>query len=130
MFDTAGAVPGGGGPPVTPQGILVHVIAEAHRPAGHAGMVRELIDGAAGLRAGNDNLAPGGIEWWAEYRERLERVGRNLASMAARSCATACGRSEEASTASRCACGVPAMVRSQQETPSVFRTPPPLRRGA
>ena len=37
--------------------ILVHIIAETHRHAGHADIVRELIDGAAGLRAGNDNLA-------------------------------------------------------------------------
>ena len=31
--------------------ILVHVVAETHRHTGHADVVRELIDGAAGLRA-------------------------------------------------------------------------------
>jgi len=35
---------------VTLHRILVHVIAETHRHAGHADIVRELIDGAAGLR--------------------------------------------------------------------------------
>ncbi|GIH79676.1 DinB family protein [Planobispora longispora] len=55
--------------------ILVHVIAETNRHAGHADIVRELVDGAAGLREGNDNLAPadGG---WEEHRARLERVAR------------------------------------------------------
>ncbi|GAA4658077.1 MULTISPECIES: DinB family protein [Amycolatopsis] len=56
--------------------ILVHVATEAHRHAGHADIVRELIDGAAGLRQEVDNLAPGDATWWAEYRERLERTAR------------------------------------------------------
>ena len=35
---------------VTLHQILIHVIAETHRHAGHADIVRELIDGAVGLR--------------------------------------------------------------------------------
>ncbi|MBC7724184.1 MAG: DinB family protein, partial [Burkholderiaceae bacterium] len=54
--------------------ILVHVIAETHRHAGHADLVRELIDGAAGLRAFGDNLAPGDAVWWAAYRDRVEQA--------------------------------------------------------
>lgn len=54
--------------------LLVHMIAETNRHAGHADIVREMIDGAAGLRADNDNLAPGDAEWWADYRARLEAV--------------------------------------------------------
>jgi hypothetical protein len=50
------------------------MLAETNRHGGHADIVRELIDGAAGLRADNDNLAPGDAAWWAEYRARLERV--------------------------------------------------------
>ena len=62
---------------VTLHQILVHVIAETDRHAGHADIVRELVDGAAGLRAGNDNLPPGtDAAWWQTYRERLERVAR------------------------------------------------------
>jgi hypothetical protein len=61
---------------VTLHRILVHMIAETERHAGHADIVRELIDGAAGLREGNDNLAPGDAEWWESYRGRLERVAR------------------------------------------------------
>lgn len=60
--------------------ILVHMIAEAHRHAGHADIVRELIDGRVGLREGNDNMPPVDEAWWASYRRRLE----DLASKAAR----------------------------------------------
>src|SRR5215831_4653828 len=61
---------------VTLHRILVHVIAETDRHAGHADIVRELIDGAAGLRDGNDNMAPGDKAWWEGYRGRLERTAR------------------------------------------------------
>jgi hypothetical protein len=61
---------------VTLHRILVHVIAETHRHAGHADIVRELIDGAVGLRADNDNMAPGDQAWWEYHRNRLERVAR------------------------------------------------------
>jgi uncharacterized damage-inducible protein DinB len=61
---------------VTLHQILVHVIAETHRHAGHADIVRELIDGAAGLRDGHDNLAPGDQAWWANYRSGVERAAR------------------------------------------------------
>jgi uncharacterized damage-inducible protein DinB len=61
---------------VTLHRVLVHVIAETHRHAGHADIVRELIDGAVGLRAGNDNMPPGDAAWWESYRSRLERAAR------------------------------------------------------
>jgi Protein of unknown function (DUF664) len=61
---------------VTLHRILVHMIAETNRHAGHADIVRELIDGAAGLRKDNDNLAPGDQDWWDNYRNRLERVAK------------------------------------------------------
>ena len=62
---------------VTLHQILIHVIAETHRHAGHADIVRELIDGAAGLRPDNDNLAEGDPAWWADYRDRVERAARS-----------------------------------------------------
>jgi hypothetical protein len=55
------------------------MIAETNRHAGQADIVRELIDGAAGLREGNDNLAPGDRAWWEDYRNRLERVAQESA---------------------------------------------------
>jgi len=59
---------------VTLHRILVHMIAETNRHAGHADIVRELIDGAVGLRQGNDNMASGDQAWWDSYRDRLERA--------------------------------------------------------
>jgi hypothetical protein len=61
---------------VTLHRILLHMIAETHRHAGHADIVREMVDGAAGLRETNDNLAPGDQTWWDNYRARLETVAR------------------------------------------------------
>lgn len=61
---------------VTLHTILVHVVAETNRHAGHADIVRELIDGTVGLRAGNDNMAPGDATWWEGYRSRVERAAR------------------------------------------------------
>ncbi|CAN5158116.1 DinB family protein [soil metagenome] len=61
---------------VTLHRVLVHMVAETHRHAGHADIVRELIDGHAGLRDGNYNMAPGDQAWWESYRSRLERVAR------------------------------------------------------
>jgi len=53
------------------------MIAETNRHAGHADLVRELIDGSAGLRRDNDNLAAGDAAWWAEYHDRLETIARS-----------------------------------------------------
>ncbi len=61
---------------VTLHRILVHMIAETSRHAGHADIVRELIDGAAGLRADNTNMPPGDEASWESYRSRLERAAR------------------------------------------------------
>lgn len=63
---------------VTMHRILVHMIAETDRHAGHADIVRELIDGAAGLRADNDNMPSGDPAWWASHRSRLERVAQQV----------------------------------------------------
>jgi uncharacterized damage-inducible protein DinB len=61
---------------VTLHQVLVHVVAETNRHAGHADIVRELIDGAAGLQADDDNLRTHDPEWWQNYRNQLERVAR------------------------------------------------------
>lgn len=59
---------------VTLHRILVHMISETERHAGHADIVRELIDGGAGLSEGNDNLPSHDAQWWQDYRARLEAV--------------------------------------------------------
>jgi uncharacterized damage-inducible protein DinB len=65
---------------VTLHRILVHMIAETDRHAGHADIVRELIDGAVGLRQGNDNMPPGDQAWWESHRSRLERAAQDAGS--------------------------------------------------
>jgi len=62
---------------VTLHQILIHLIAETHRHAGHADIVRELVDGAAGLRVDNDNMPPGDQAWWSDYVSRVERAARD-----------------------------------------------------
>jgi uncharacterized damage-inducible protein DinB len=62
--------------------LLVHVIAETHRHAGHADIVRESIDGSAGFRRTNSNLPGDEPDWWEGYRERLERTARDVGDMA------------------------------------------------
>lgn len=64
---------------VTLQRVLVHVIAETHRHAGHADIVRELIDGTVGMREGNENMPPGERDSRDTYRARLEDTARSAA---------------------------------------------------
>ncbi len=59
---------------VTLHRVLVHLIAETNRHAGHADVVRELIDGTAGLRKGAANLPDVDAQWWQAYRARLEAL--------------------------------------------------------
>ncbi|MEU6268530.1 DinB family protein [Saccharopolyspora shandongensis] len=63
----------------TLHGILLHMIAETNRHAGHADVVRELIDGAVGLHEDVSMMAPGDPEWWADYRNRLELIAAGAA---------------------------------------------------
>lgn len=62
---------------VTLHHILIHMVAESHRHAGHADILRELMDGSAGLRPGNENLPAHDAAWWDSYRNRLEQVARD-----------------------------------------------------
>lgn len=61
---------------VTLHRILVHVVAETDRHAGHADIVRELIDGNVGLRKGNENLPWDERTAWETHRRRLEDTAR------------------------------------------------------
>lgn len=56
---------------VTLHTVMVHMLAEVHRHAGHADLVRELIDGSVGYRVDADNLwTP--ADGWDEHRRRLQ----------------------------------------------------------
>jgi hypothetical protein len=75
-LDAVGRVPWWSRPEVTLHRVLVHVIAETHRHAGHADIVRELIDGSVGNQGVGDNLPERDEAWWQAYRERLEDAAR------------------------------------------------------
>jgi Protein of unknown function (DUF664) len=60
--------------------VMVHMLAETERHAGQADIVRELIDGAVGVRAENPNLPPEDEAWWAAYRDKLEQVALSFKS--------------------------------------------------
>jgi uncharacterized damage-inducible protein DinB len=64
---------------VTLHRVLIHMIAEVNRHAGQADIVRELIDGAVGLRVDNDNMAPGDRSWWLDYRARVQHAAEQAA---------------------------------------------------
>lgn len=59
--------------------ILVHMIAETARHAGHADIVRELTDGRAGLRSSNTNLPEHDEQWWDAYVEKLRLAAQEAA---------------------------------------------------
>jgi hypothetical protein len=67
---------------VTLHRIMVHVVAETHRHAGHADIVRELIDGAAGLRQTSSNMPERDERAWQDYRDQLEQVARDAGGQA------------------------------------------------
>ncbi len=77
-LDAVGHVPWwpAGRQEVTLHLILVHVLAETNRHTGQADIVRELIDGTAGLQADADNLRIRDAKGWQNYRDQLERAAR------------------------------------------------------
>jgi hypothetical protein len=76
-LDATGTVPWWGGAAVTLGHILVHVTAETQRHAGHADILRELIDGSVGLLRESSNMPAGDPAWWRDYRDRLEQAARS-----------------------------------------------------
>ncbi|WP_228003136.1 DinB family protein [Nocardia australiensis] len=66
---------------VTLHRILVHVTAETNRHAGHADIIRELIDSVVGLVAGNDNMPTSDPNWWQNYRAKLEETAKQAARL-------------------------------------------------
>jgi hypothetical protein len=56
----------------------VHTIQETARHAGHADIIRESIDGAAGLREGVSNMPPGAdAAAWKRHCDKLESIARS-----------------------------------------------------
>lgn len=70
-LDAVGHVWWWGDEPVTLHRVLVHVVADTQRHAGHADIVREMIDGSVGMLPGADNLQ---VRDAAEQRRFHDRV--------------------------------------------------------
>jgi hypothetical protein len=75
-LDAAGSVSWWGDEEVSLHLVITHVIADLTRHAGHADILREEVDGAAGLRADVSNL-PDGVDWPA-YVTRLRQVAEQF----------------------------------------------------
>ena len=61
---------------VTLAQVLVHVCVETARHAGHADVLRELLDGAVGNGPDDANVPTRSPQEWAAYRERIEQAAR------------------------------------------------------
>jgi hypothetical protein len=61
---------------VTLHHMLVRMVEETNRHAGHADIVRELIDGTVGLQSGKADLPALDDAAWQAHSDRLERVAR------------------------------------------------------
>jgi uncharacterized damage-inducible protein DinB len=59
--------------------VLVHMAVEAARHAGHADILRELLDGAAGMSPANANLPERTGQEWAAFRARIHAAARAAA---------------------------------------------------
>ena len=59
--------------------LLVHTIQETARHAGHADIIRESIDGAAGLREGVSNMpAEADAAAWKQHYDKLDQIARSV----------------------------------------------------
>ena len=65
---------------VTLHHVLVRVATETARHAGHADIVRELIDGAAGSTPSQSNLPPADQSWWQAHHDRVARAAQEAAA--------------------------------------------------
>ncbi len=54
--------------------MLVHMIAETHRHAGHMDLIRELLDGFVGLYPEAPSIADLSEEQWHEQYQRVQRL--------------------------------------------------------
>ena len=61
--------------------VALHLIVDVAGHAGHADILRELLDGAAGYRPGNTNLPDRDADAWSAFSARIESAAREAAGM-------------------------------------------------
>ncbi|WP_159614074.1 DinB family protein [Glutamicibacter sp. JC586] len=62
--------------------LMIHMIAETSRHAGHLDIVREQLDGFTGLRAQSPNLPPYSQDQWAAQYAALSQIAKQSAAPA------------------------------------------------
>ncbi|WP_394428395.1 DinB family protein [Streptomyces sp. SGAir0957] len=79
-LDTVGSVPWWeeGKREVTLHHVLVRVLGDTQRHAGHADILRENLDGAVGWREDNDSLPSRDPAFWRAYRDRLQNLAEQV----------------------------------------------------
>jgi hypothetical protein len=75
-IDATGHVPWWPRPDVKLFNIMVHVLNETNRHAGHADILREQLDGAVGTDAGSTALHGRDTSFWENHRAKIERSAR------------------------------------------------------
>lgn len=78
-LDTIGAVPWwpADDNELTLHHALVRVISDTQRHAGHADIIRELIDGAVGMNEDNGSLPTNDPNWWQRHHQQIEDAARS-----------------------------------------------------
>jgi hypothetical protein len=79
-IDAPGHVPWWPRPNVTLFNILVHMLAETNRHAGHADILREQLDGKTGTAADQSNPQERGTAYWEDYCAKIERAAKAAAA--------------------------------------------------
>src|SRR6202043_1094059 len=74
--DAPGHVPWWPRPDVKLFNILVHILAETNRHAGHADILREQLDGAVGTAAQSTALHGRDPTFWENHRAKIERAAK------------------------------------------------------
>ncbi len=75
-IDTPGHVPWWPRPNVKLFNVLVHVLTETNRHAGHADILREQMDGAVGIEEGNTALQQLDTAFWEHHRAKIEQAAK------------------------------------------------------
>jgi hypothetical protein len=75
-IDAPGFVPWWPRPNVKLFNILVHVLAETHRHAGHADILREQLDGSVGFDREGISSAPTNADFWETHRASIELAAK------------------------------------------------------
>jgi hypothetical protein len=75
-IDAPGHVPWWPRPDVKLFNILVHILSETHRHAGHADILREQLDGAVGAGPRNTSLPEYGAADWENHRAKIEQAAK------------------------------------------------------